>query len=111
MLEDRLVKAANAVTQAIRETQEYADYARQKKIVKEDPEARRLVERARSVQARLMDIPEEEQNSDYADSLQSEYEEITENTVVYEFSRAESCYVTLVQEVLGNIVESVDLDI
>ena len=56
-----------------------------------------------------MNIPEDERNSDYAESLLNEYEEITENTAVYDYSRAESLYVTMLQEVLGSIVESVDL--
>ena len=58
-----------------------------------------------------MDIPEEERNSDYAESLQDEYEEITENTAVYEYARAESAYVTMIQEVFGTIIENLDIDV
>lgn len=111
MLDEKLTKAANAVTEAIRDTQEYKDFEQQKKIVRNDPEATRLVERLRELQARLMDIPEDERNSDYVYSLQDEYEEITENTSVYEYSRAESCYMTMIQEVLGTVIEDLDIDI
>jgi len=111
MLDEKLTKAANAVTEAIRDTQEYKDFEQQKKIVRNDPEATRLVERLRELQARLMDIPEDERNSDYVYSLQDEYEEITENTSVYEYSRAEACYMTMIQEVLGTVIEDLDIDI
>lgn len=109
MLSDNAIKAVKAVTEAIKESPEYKDYEKQKKIVKDNPKTREMVEKVKSIQLRLMNIPEEERNSDYAESLQDEYEEITENTVVYDYSRAESLYVTMLQEVLGSIVESVDL--
>ena len=111
MLSDKLVKTAEAVTAAIMETQEYADFERQKKAVRQDPETRKLIEHARNLQNRLMSIPEDERNSDYAEALQDEYEEISENTAVYDYSRAESAYMTMIQEVLGTIIENVDIDI
>ena len=40
-----------------------------------------------------------------------EYEELTENTSVYEYMRIESLYVAMVQEALGTIVEEIDIDI
>ncbi len=109
MLSDNAIKAVNSVTEAIKESPEYKDFEKQKKIVKDNPKTRDLIERVKSIQLRLMSIPEEERNSDYVESLQDEYEEITENTAVYDYSRAESIYVTMLQEVLGSIVESVDL--
>ena len=58
-----------------------------------------------------MEIPESDRNSDYVDQLQDEYEELTENTAVYEYMRVESVYVTMVQETLGTIVEDIDIDL
>ena len=111
MLGDKLIKVTGAVAAAIKETQEYHDFTQQKKLVKSDPEIKHLIEHARSVQVRLMDIPEDQRNSDYAESLQDEYEEITENTAVYEYLRAESVYISLIQEVLGTVIENIDIDI
>lgn len=110
MLSDKLAKAAKAVTDAIMETPEHKEYLEQKNLVRSNAETRNLIERARDLQKRLMDIPEDGRNSDYAESLQDEYEEIVENTAVYDFSRAESAYVTMIQEVIGTIVESVDIE-
>ena len=109
MLSEKAIKAVNSVTEAIKESQEYKDFEKQKKLVKDNPQTRDLVEKVKNIQLRLMNIPEDERNSDYAESLLNEYEEITENTAVYDYSRAESLYVTMLQEVLGSIVESVDL--
>lgn len=109
MLSEKAIKAVNSVTEAIKESQEYKDFEKQKKMVKDNPQTRDLVEKVKNIQLRLMNIPEDERNSDYAESLLNEYEEITENTAVYDYSRAESLYVTMLQEVLGSIVESVDL--
>ena len=111
MLNDRLVKTTAEVTAAIKESREYADFMEQKKLACANPEARSLIERARSLQSRFMDIPEEERSNDYAESLQNEYEEITENTAVYDYLRAEVIYMTMIQEVLGSIIEHVDIDI
>ena len=110
MLNDQLAKTAEAVTSAIKETQEYIEFERQKKIVRSDPATRKLIEDARNLQKRLMEIPEDQRNSDYAESLQDEYEEIAENTAVYDYARAESAYMTMIQEVLGSIIENVDID-
>ncbi len=109
MLTSELSRAVDAVTDAIKQSREYLEYEKQKKAVRNDPEASRLVERARDIQVRLMNIPEKECNSDYAESLQNEYEEISENTSVYEYSRAESGYVTMIREVFGTIIENTDL--
>ncbi len=111
MLREPLAKAADAVASAIRESQEYEEYERQKKAVRSDPATKALIERAKQIQISLMEIPEGERGSDYAESLQDEYEEITENTSVYEYARAESAYLMMVQEVLGSIIENVDIDI
>ena len=73
--------------------------------------ANKLIERARFIQEKLMEIPESDRNSDYVDQLQDEYEELTENTAVYEYMRVESVYVTMVQETLGTIVEDIDIDL
>ncbi len=111
MLDDKMLKVTDAVTAAIKDTQEYREFTQQKKAVRSDPEVRALIEHARSLQERLMNIPEAERNNDYAESLQDEYEELTENTAVYEYLRAESLYVTLIQEVLGTVIENIDIDI
>ena len=111
MLDDKLLKVTGAVATAIKETQEYRDFIGQQKTAKADPKVRGLIEHARSLQERLMSIPENDRNSDYAESLQDEYEEITENTAVYEYLRAESVYVSLIQEVLGTVIENIDIDI
>ncbi len=109
MLSENAQKAVKSVIEAIKESPEYIDFEKQKRIIKDSPKTRDLIERVKNIQLRLMNIPEEERNSDYVESLQDEYEEITENTAVYDYSRAESLYITMLQEVLGSIVESVDL--
>ena len=111
MLSDKLARITDDVVGAIKETQEYRNFIDQKRAVKSDPEVKRMVENARSLQERLMSIPEDDRNSDYAESLQNEYEEITENTAVYDYLRTESVYVSLIQEVLGTVIENIDIDI
>ncbi len=111
MLSDKLARITDDVVEAIKETQEYRNFIDQKRAVKSDPEVKRMVENARSLQERLMSIPEDDRNSDYAESLQNEYEEITENTAVYDYLRTESVYVSLIQEVLGTVIENIDIDI
>ncbi len=111
MLSEKLSKAVEEVTVQLRQSQEFTDYREQKKAANSDRETAALIERARDLQNRLMDIPEDERNSDYAESLQDEYEEITENTAVYEYARAEAIYMTMLQEVLGSIIEKADIDI
>lgn len=111
MISDKMTKCVDAITEQIRESEEYREFERQKKLVRSNSSARSLIERARDIQGRLMDLPEEERNNDYAESLQSEYEDIVENSAVYEYSKAESAFVTMLQEVLGKIIENVDIDI
>jgi cell fate (sporulation/competence/biofilm development) regulator YlbF (YheA/YmcA/DUF963 family) len=111
MLSDKMTKTVTAVTDAIRETEEYQNYEKQKKAVRSNSEARGLIERARDIQNRLMNLPEEDRNNDYAESLQDEYEDIVENSTVYEYSKAESAFVTMLQEVLGKIIENFEIEI
>lgn len=111
MMDDRLAKAADAVKAALKETAEYKQYEDQKKLVRIDPGKRELIERARQLQERFMNLPEDQKNGDYAESLQNEYEEIAEDTVVYDYSRAEAMYVTMVQEVLARIIDDIDIEV
>ncbi len=111
MLNEKLTKAVENVIEEIRETPEYKDYREKKQQARADRKTSELIEKARSLQNRLMEIPEDERNSDYADSLRDEYEEIAENTAVYDYSRAEAIYMTMLQEVLGGIVECADIDV
>ncbi len=111
MLSDKMTKTVNEITAAIKETEEYEDFEKQKKLVRSDREARSLIERARDIQNRLMNLPEDERNNDYAESLQEEYEDIVENSAVYEYSKAESAFVMMLQEILGRIIENFDMDI
>ena len=111
MLSDKMTKTIKTVTASLRETEEYKEFEEQKKRVRSDLRARNLIERARDIQNRLTDLPDDERNNDYAESLQDEYEDIMENSAVYEYSKAESAFVTMLQEALGMIIESVDLDI
>ena len=111
MLSDKMTKNVGALTDAIKETEEFQNYEKQRKAVKSSSETRGLIERARDIQNRLMNLPEEEQNNDYAESLQNEYEDIVENSTVYEYAKAESAFVTMLQEVLGRIIENFDMDI
>ncbi len=109
MLSDRMTTAVKEVTDAIRESEESGDYARQKKTAASIPGAGDLIERARDIQERLMNMSDEERSSDYAESLQDEYEEITENSTVYEYLNAELVYITMIQEIVASIMESVDI--
>ncbi|MCR5830583.1 MAG: YlbF family regulator [Lachnospiraceae bacterium] len=111
MLSDKMTKTVKIVTDAVMETEEYIEFEKQKKNVRASSESKRLIERARDIQNRLTELPEDERNNDYAESLQEEYEDIMENSAVYEYSKAESAFVTMLQEALGMIIESVDLDI
>ncbi len=111
MLNDQLNKMTAAITAAIRETPEFTDYEKKKKLARSNPETRNLVELARNIQGRFLEIPEDQRNGDYAESLQNEYEEITENTAVYDYLRSEAVFMTMLQEVLGSIIESVDIEI
>ncbi len=111
MLSDNLNKVTANVSAAIRETDEFVEFEKQKKLARSNPETKEMVDRARSIQSRFMEIPEDQRNGDYAESLQNEYEEITENTAVYDYLRAEAVFMTMLQEVLGSIIESVDIEI
>ena len=111
MLSDNLNKMTANVTAAIRETPEFEEFEKQKKLARSNPETKNLVELARNIQGRFLEIPEDQRNGDYAESLQNEYEEITENTAVYDYLKAEAVFMTMLQEVLGSIIESVDIEI
>lgn len=111
MLGEKMTKAVREIADEIRGSKEYLELESIRKTVKSSPETSERIERARDIQKRLMEIPEEEMNSDYVESLQNEYEEISENTAVFDYFRAESAFVTMLQEVLGSIIENVDIDV
>lgn len=105
-----VLQSINALIDSVKATKDYQVYDNCRQTVLENPELKAKVERAKDVRKQIEKIPEWELNGDYADRLQDEYEELTEDTNVHLYMQAELRICAVLQQILGEVVKNIDVD-
>ena len=108
-LNPKVQKALDELLSTIENSEEYIEYKRMKLKIDNDDELYSQVKRAQDIRGILHTINENETGSEYAERIADEYENLCENTFVYEYLRAEVMMGEMVREILGGIVETTEL--
>lgn len=101
--------AVDNLIETIKNTKEYSDYQSFTDTNKYSAEEMELIRRSKKLHFEIVRISDDLRGSDYEDSLLREYEELSENTVVYEFAHAEQKYAEMCKEVLSEIMDTIDI--
>lgn len=111
MLKDnpQFKEAVNNLIVTIKNTDEYKAYHSFKDADKYSPEDMELIKKSRDLHFKLVKLPDNLRGSDYEEDLLREYEELCENTVVYDFAHAEIKYAEMCKEVLSEIMDTIEL--
>ena len=105
-----VMQSINTLISSVKSTKEYQDYDNCRIKVMDNPELKEKIERAKDIRKQIDKIPEWEHNGDYADRLEDEYEELTEDTAVHVYMQSELRICALLQQILGEVVKNIDVD-
>ena len=109
-LEPNIKGAVDELVKCINSSDAYMEYEDLKERIDQNPDEYELVKRSQEIRRRLYELPESEMNSDYAEHLQNEYEELCDNTIVYKYAHAEIKLGKILREVIGEIVDTIGLE-
>lgn len=109
-LNPRMQEALDELIKCISESDEYCEYKSIKESIGIKPEDFELVKRSQEIRKKLHDIPEYEYEGEYAQRLFSEYQDLIENTSVYNYSHAEVQMGEMLRELLTEIIDAVGLE-
>ena len=110
-LNDSIGRAVTGLIEEIKKSDEYIRLMEINKEVKSNPDILKKIERTRQIRKQLSGMNEEERESDYAERLEEEYDNLCDITAVHEFSLAELEFCNLYQKAIGRIVNSFDFDL
>ena len=101
-------KAVDNLVAVMCESEEFKEYEKAKESALSDPDKLSAIKRSQEIRARLHAMPESEKESDWADQLVSEYEELMENTAVYRYAHAEVAIGEICRDVFKCIVDTME---
>ena len=104
-----LKKAVDNLIEAIKNTDEYKNYQTFNDEQNYSQEDLELIKQLKRVNIELIKLPPELRGSQREASLLNEYEELNENTVVYDFAHAEIKYTELCRGILSEVMDTIDL--
>lgn len=107
---DKVQAAIDELIRCIKDTEEYKEFEQQKQNAKLNPAIEELIRKSQDIRYKLQMIPLQERDGDYADKLEQEYEDLCENTAVYNFTHAELSVCELFREILSDIIDAVDFE-
>lgn len=107
---DRVNAALKGLIEAIIDSPEYAEFDRQKNIMKENPELKEKLDEYRQENFRLQRTAESDELFDKLDEFAVRYEEFRKNPLVDSFLNAEADFCRMIQEINQEIVEAVNFE-
>lgn len=111
VISEQLEKSVDMLIKEIKSSKEYISFEEKLQNAKRDPLIMKKIERTREIREELSKMNEYDRNNDYAESLESEYDNLCDTTAIHEFSLAELEFCNLYQEVMSKIVDSFELNI
>lgn len=111
VIDEGVKKSLDSLIDSIKATKDYIDYDSLRKTIKDNPELVGKIERAKEIRKQLSLLGEYDRNGELGDRLSDEFEEITEDTKVNNYIKAELRICTILQEMLKQVVETVDVNL
>lgn len=107
-LSDDISAAAQALVDAISESKELKAYSEAKELVNNNTEKLSMIRRCKELRIRLHELTENETESEEIERLQTEYEELLEDTAVYKYTKAELALGNICRKIFDAILEKID---
>lgn len=91
-------------------TDDYQNYMKQKEMLKKYPELKERIEKLRELNCRMQNIPESDSLYEEGEKLEQQYEELCEDTRVYDFMQAELDLCRMYQSILARITAGIEFE-
>jgi len=110
MPENSMDSAIERLIEQMRRTADYQNYMKQKETLKSYPELKERIEKLRELNCRMQNMPESESLYEEGEKLEQQYEELCEDTRVYDFMQAELDFCRMFQSILARITASIEFE-
>lgn len=111
VLEKRISEVVDELVDEIQKSESFLKYEEYRNKVKYDLDLKQKINRTRVIREQLSKMSENERNSDYAERLEEEYDDLCDITAVHEFSLRELEMCTMYQEVMSKLASNFNLDL
>ena len=108
--EQGLDLAVDKLIEQIKASQTYSNYTEQKEKAGNAPDIDSKMKRIREVHKKLVDLTEQGIEGYEYEQLEGQYEELCEDTAVYEYMQAELGFCRMFQDILAKITASIEFE-
>lgn len=107
-VDPKVEEALDNLIDALVNTKEYEEYQKQKEKLESDPDLRGKLKRMREIRYQLSALSDNDRNNDFAERLETEYEDLSEETKVYDYSAAELKICDMYKMVTSKVVAAME---
>lgn len=107
-LDDEIQQAVEDLAKTICKSDTFKMYKEAKGLAIADYSKMEMIKRAHDLREEIHSLPEHEANSDYAERISYEYEELMEDTVVYKYTKAELAIGEICRDVFAHILDAME---
>ncbi len=108
--ESSMDNAIEGLVAQMRSTADYQNYKKQKETLRSYPELKERIEKLRELNCRMQNMPESESLYEEGEKLEQQYEELCEDTRVYDFMQAELDFCRMFQDILARITAGIEFE-
>lgn len=109
-LSPQMAEDLSKLIEDLHNTEIYTEFSKKKIKIMSNDRLKEKALRAKEIRVQLQELADDQRDSDYADSLEGEYEELCENTAVHDYLGAENELGAMVKEILASILRAVELE-
>ena len=107
-LDEEILQAVEQLAKTICKSEAFKAYKDAKALAIADYSKMQMIKRAHDLREEIHSLPEHEANSDYAERISSQYEDLMEDTVVYKYTKAELTIGEICRDVFAHILDAME---
>lgn len=108
-IELKIEKALEELIKCVYESQVYGEYKELNDRINDNAEEYELVRKAQSLRRNIHELNKSGQNEEYAEMLQSEYEELIDNTIVYKYEHSQVKLGETIKEIVDRLIDVMEI--
>lgn len=110
-LNAKVTKVVEELIKEMKASDEYVNFEKLRKEAMNNPELSRQIKRTRVIRDQFSKMNEYERDSQSAEALEREYDDLLDNTAVHLFSIAELELCAMYRDIMSKVVMNLDLDL
>lgn len=101
----------NELAQAVKNSEEYAEYLHYKNMLNQKPELEKAVNEIRRLNYEFHNSDDLKNSIHEIDDMKQKLDYVHENHLANDYLKAELCLCRMIQDICNNIIEDIELDL